>query len=94
MHVHDVIGTAVGFLLGGSIAQAEPAWTLTNIKIMVTPTAQARVIGEIPKGSKIDIGDCTDGWCSLTWGGRKAFVLQGYLLKDIQPAELKPLFPR
>jgi SH3-like domain-containing protein len=94
MHVRGLLVIAVGGLCGVSAAVANPAWTEANVKVVAAPKVDARPLGEIPKGSKIDIDDCADGWCSLMWGGHKAFVLQGHLSKGADSPLPKPQFPK
>ncbi len=39
------------------------------------PAAESKVLAVIPKGSAITVGDCSNGWCRVSWNGRDGYIL-------------------
>ena len=39
----------------------------------------SEIVGKIPGGSLVDSGDCTDGWCAITWQEKSGFAIQSAL---------------
>ena len=69
-----------GLLLGASAgALAKPAYVASTLNLRAAPGTTSEVVTKIPGGSLIDAGECTEGWCAVTWQGKSGFAIQSAL---------------
>lgn len=64
-----VLGSAAGAL-------AKPAYVPSTVNLRAAPGTTNEILAKIPGGSLIDAGECTDGWCAVTWQGKSGFAIQ------------------
>ena len=70
----------LGLLLGATaLASAKPAYVPSTVNLRAAPGTSSEVITKIPGGSLIDAGECSEGWCEVTWQDKKGFAIQSAL---------------
>jgi uncharacterized protein YraI len=87
----------VGVLLGAaSTAMAKPAYVASTVNLRAAPGTTSEIVSKIPGGSLIDAGECTEGWCEVTFHDKKGFAIQSAL--DLsgrvtpRPTAARPLY--
>lgn len=69
-----------GLLLGAVTgALAKPAYVPSTVNLRAAPGTTNEIVAKIPGGSLVDAGDCTDGWCAVTWQDKSGFAIQSAL---------------
>jgi len=81
-HVNRRCGTRRGrrsgfaLLLLALLAGCSDSGTVTNeAKLQQAPSTGSSVLAMIPPGGAIKVGDCTNGWCRVSWNGQDGYVL-------------------
>jgi len=70
-------GLCLGLLLGAaSGALAKPAYVASTVNLRAAPNTTSEVLSKIPGGSLIDAGECSDGWCAVTFQDKSGFAIQ------------------
>lgn len=73
-----ILGLAA--LLGAATgALAKPAYVASTVNLRAAPGTTNEIVAKIPGGSLVDAGDCTDGWCAVTWQDKSGFAIQSAL---------------
>jgi uncharacterized protein YraI len=62
---------------------SDPGIVTAQSDLQEAPSAHSKVLTMIPKGSPINVGDCSDGWCRVSWNGFNGYILT----KSIRLAE-------
>ena len=76
MHVIGATGRPSPLAGGLARAAVQTQGTVTNeAKLQQTPANASKVLAIIPPGSAIKVGDCSNGWCRVSWNGREGYVL-------------------
>jgi uncharacterized protein YraI len=57
-------------------ASARPGYVASTVNLRAAPNTTSEVVTKIPVGSLVDTGDCTDGWCPVTFQDKKGFAIQ------------------
>jgi hypothetical protein len=65
---------AFALLLTASAA-AKPATAITTVNLRAEANTTSAILSKIPGGSRIEIGDCTEGWCTVTFQGQSGFAI-------------------
>jgi len=65
--------------LAASPALAKPAYVGSTVNLRAAPGTSSEIVDKIPGGSLIDAGDCSEGWCAVTWQGKSGFAIQSAL---------------
>jgi uncharacterized protein YraI len=55
---------------------AKPAYVPSTLNLRAAPGTKSEIVGKIPGGSLVDAGECTEGWCELTFQDKKGFAKQ------------------
>jgi len=72
---HILLG--VGALMFSAMpAFAKPAYVASTVNLRAAPGTKSEIVTKIPGGSLIDAGDCSEGWCEITWQDKKGFAIQ------------------
>ena len=67
---------SLALLIASLLAGCSDSGTVTNeAKLHETPTNAGKVLATIPQGASIKVGDCSNGWCRVSWNGREGYVL-------------------
>jgi sporulation protein YlmC with PRC-barrel domain len=70
--------------------------TTTDVVLRRGPNAQAKLILNLSKGTLVDVGSCSRGWCGVTWNRYGGYVRQSALQLLSTPASGPagiPVFP-
>src|SRR5262249_45015109 len=82
---------ALGMSAGSALATMGK--TTTDIELRRGPTAQAELILNLSKGTLVDVGSCSRGWCGVTWNRYGGYVRQSALQLLSTPASGPPGIP-
>ena len=63
-------------LAAASAASAKPAYVASTVNLRAAPGTTSEVVSKIPGGSLIDAGECSEGWCAVTWQDKSGFAIQ------------------
>lgn len=74
---HALAAALVLGATGGVLAK--PAYVPSAVNLRAAPGTTNEILAKIPGGSLVDAGDCTDGWCEVTWQDKKGFAIQSAL---------------
>jgi uncharacterized protein YraI len=67
----------LGALLGAATgAFAKPAYVASTVNLRAAPGTTSEIVGKIPGGSLIDAGECSEGWCAVTWQDKSGFAIE------------------
>lgn len=67
----------LGVLMGAATgALAKPAYVASMVNLRAAPGTTSEIVGKIPGGSLIDAGECSEGWCAVTWQDKSGFAIQ------------------
>lgn len=70
------LAVAAAALAGGVPALAKPAYVPATVNLRAGAGTDKEILGKIPSGSLIDVGDCTNGWCAVTWQDKSGFAIE------------------
>jgi uncharacterized protein YraI len=71
---------SLGLLLAATtLASAKPAYVASTVNLRAAPGTTSEVVKKIPGGSLVDTGECSEGWCEITWQDKKGFAIQSAL---------------
>ena len=71
------LALGAGVVLGAaSAALAKPAYVGSTLNLRAAPGTTSEIVDKIPGGSLVDTGDCTEGWCAVTWQEKSGFAIQ------------------
>jgi uncharacterized protein YgiM (DUF1202 family) len=69
-----------GLLLAATtLTWAKPAYVGSTLNLRSAPGTTSEVLAKIPGGSLVDAGECSEGWCEITWQDKKGFAIQNAL---------------
>jgi uncharacterized protein YraI len=57
-------------------AAAKPGYAITNVNLRSGAGTNNDVVAKIPGGSRIEINNCTNGWCEVTYQGKSGFAIE------------------
>ena len=81
-------------LLAGS-AFAKPGVAISTANLRAEANTTSEVLAKIPAGGLVDVGECNDGWCAVTFRDKSGFSIQTSLDASGKPRRLvrRPLPP-
>lgn len=62
-------------LLAGGAASARPGVAATTVNLRAEPGTSSAVLTKIPAGGRIEVGDCRDDWCAVTYRGQSGYAI-------------------
>ena len=69
-----------GLLLAATtLTWAKPAYVGSTVNLRAAPGTTSEVLAKIPGGSLVDAGECSEGWCAVTWQDKSGFTIQSAL---------------
>ncbi len=74
-HAHIFFGLGV-LVFSAMPALAKPAYVGSTVNLRAAPGTKSEVVTKIPGGSLIDAGECSEGWCEVTWQDKKGFAIE------------------
>jgi uncharacterized protein YraI len=66
---------AIFTLLSAVGATAKPIATTAETNLRKSPGTDSPVLTIIPKGTTVEVGKCSNGWCETSTDGRDGFVI-------------------
>ncbi|HET7888072.1 MAG TPA: SH3 domain-containing protein [Bradyrhizobium sp.] len=66
---------AIASLLLTGAAIAKPIATVAETNLRKGPGTDTEVLTLIPKGTTVEVGKCTNGWCEASLDGKAGFVI-------------------
>jgi hypothetical protein len=82
----SMTSTSRKFLLGAGLlalsataAAAVPAVVRSDLNMRSGPGTNYAVVGSLPGGATVDVGDCTGRWCVVAYGGEQGYAARSYL---------------
>lgn len=75
-------------LLSAASAAAKPIATTAETNLRKAPGTDSPVLSIIPKGTTVEVGKCTNGWCETSTDGRDGFVIARNL--GLAPRRARP----
>src|ERR1700730_6581909 len=57
------------------LAAAKPATVAADVNLRKGPSTDNEVITLIPKGTMVEVGTCTNGWCQVSWNGQDGYSI-------------------
>lgn len=66
-------------VLPAGVAAAKPAYVPASLNLRAAPGTGNDVVARIPGGSLVDVGDCTENWCTVTWQDKQGFSIRSGL---------------
>jgi hypothetical protein len=68
-------GAAILTVLGATLAAAKPATIVAEVNLRKGPGTDSEIITLIPKGTMVEVGTCTNGWCQVSWNGQDGYSI-------------------
>lgn len=66
-------------LAATTLTFAKPAYVGSTVNLRAAPGTTSEVLAKIPGGSLVDTGECSEGWCAVTWQDKSGFAIQSAL---------------
>ena len=67
---------AAMFVVAVGVTACSDSGTVTSeAKLQQAPTPASEVVAIIPRGGTVKVGDCSKGWCRVSFSGRDGYVL-------------------
>jgi hypothetical protein len=73
--MHRIALSACAFMLLASVAAAKPGTALSTVNLRAEANTNSAILAKIPSGARIEVGDCTEGWCAVTFQGKSGFAI-------------------
>lgn len=68
--------SAGALVLLTAAAAAKPGIVTTTVNLRASADTTSAVLGKIPGSGRVEVGECTNGWCAVTWKGKSGFVIE------------------
>jgi uncharacterized protein YgiM (DUF1202 family) len=76
MSVVRIAASAVIFAaLSAGCAMATPIATIGDTNLRKSPGMESPVLTLIPRGTTVEVGKCTKGWCRTSFDGRDGYII-------------------
>ena len=67
-------------------ASAKPIAATRDTNLRKEPRTDSEILTLVPKGTKVDVGQCANGWCKVSWNGQDGYIIvQNLALASIRP---------
>jgi uncharacterized protein YraI len=73
-------------LLSVVSATAKPIATTAETNLRKGPGTDSEVLTLVPKGTTVEVGKCTNGWCEASLDGKDGFIISRNLGMGPRPA--------
>lgn len=71
-----LILSACALLLLTASAVALPGVAATTVNLRAEANTTSEVLAKMQAGARLEVGDCKDGWCAVTFQGKSGFAIQ------------------
>jgi uncharacterized protein YraI len=76
MSVAKAAASAAIFILASAVgAAARPVVTAADTNLRKSPGTDAAVLTLLTKGTSIEVGKCSNGWCEASFDGQNGYVI-------------------
>jgi Bacterial SH3 domain len=72
------------------LAAAKPATVAAEVNLRKAPGTDSEIITLIPKGTMVEVGACTNGWCKVSWNGQDGYSIATNLGLGPPPVRRRP----
>ena len=66
---------AILAVLGVDLAAAKPATVAADVNLRKGPGTDSEIISLISKGTMVEVSNCTNGWCQVSWNGQDGYSI-------------------
>jgi hypothetical protein len=73
--IRIVASAAVVTVLSVVNATAKPSATTGDTNLRKSPSTDSAVLTLIPKGTTVEVGKCSNGWCQVSLNGQDGYVI-------------------
>lgn len=73
--ISRLLCACVFVILAAASVSAKPGIAVTTVNLRANPDTASEVLGKIPGGSRLYVGDCANGWCAVTWAGKSGHAI-------------------
>ena len=56
-------------------AAAKPGIAVSTVNLRAASNTTSEILAKIPGGARLDVGECREGWCAVTFQGRSGFAI-------------------
>ena len=92
LNVSAAILSAILTILGVDLAAAKPTAVVAEVNLRKGPGTDSEIITLIPKGTMVEVGTCTNGWCKVSWNGQDGYSIATNLgLGGPPPVRRRPI---
>jgi hypothetical protein len=84
------VGAAILSCLAVDLAAAKPATVAAEVNLRKAPGTDSEIITLIPKGTMVEVGTCTNGWCMVSWNGQDGYSIATNLGLGPPPVRRRP----
>src|ERR1700761_2178127 len=81
---------AIVTLLFAASASAKPIATTAETNLRKGAGTDSEVLTLVPKGTTVEVGKCTNGWCEASLDGKDGFIIARNLGMGPRPAPRGP----
>jgi hypothetical protein len=74
-------------------ASAKPGIAVSTVNLRAEANTTSEVLAKIPGGTKLEVGDCKDGWCAVTYQGKSGFSIETALDLSGKPRRVVRRYP-
>ena len=85
------VSAAIFAIFGADLAAAKPTTVVAEVNLRKGPGTDSEVITLIPKGTMVEVGACTNGWCKVSWNGQDGYSIATNLGLGPPPMRRRPL---
>lgn len=75
-HILSGAAALASLLVVATGAFAKPAYVASTVNLRAAPGTTSEIVDKIPGGSLLDVGDCSEGWCAVTWQSKSGFAIE------------------
>lgn len=79
MLLQRMLGAAALLALSTGLAAAAPAAVERSANVRTGPGTGYPVVATLPRGSVVDAGPCSGGWCRIAWDGGEGYMARSLL---------------
>ncbi len=66
---------AILTILSTDLAAAKPAMVTSDVNLRKGPGTDSEIITLMPRGTMVEVGPCTNGWCMVSWNGQDGYSI-------------------
>jgi hypothetical protein len=70
-----MVSAAILTTLAIDLAAAKPATVAADVNLRKGPGTDSEIITLIPKGTVVEVGTCTNGWCGVSFNGNDGYSI-------------------